>query len=183
MNNEIDASVEKGAERLSELTICRTRGGIRIYGKVHPLIEDLIKSWSATEPVPVSSTYGRNWVGRDDKPVASLVWELQENPGVLSADGGVLFVIDRCGGPLTDERQINDPYGGRPKTAQVLNLSFLRIVGISEGDGIDIIIKGVFGTDRLLEIVEQIKRAIRYIAVQYIKPVDVTIIVSMQRNQ
>jgi hypothetical protein len=170
----IEIALPKSGENVILGTVSRFKAHLKLRFKVHPSVEELFATWGGNEKTLVAK-YGRQWEGKDEEATKSLVcWNLGQNPGVASIDpSGGFFCLDKIGGALLEPRQFTGPLG--PVTAEVLNMSWLRLCGISESAGIEIAIRGVFTPQKVDEIAEKIKLASRTIYITYLKPIDVTV--------
>jgi len=174
------ASVIKRGEICIQTTLHRTHLGLTISVKVHPTVEDFIRNLGSGETQDVR-IMGRHWQPIGTKPLE--VWNLASNPGRLQTDDGSYFRIDVPGYPLLN------PGGGRPDGEGDpvptvgrgdLNLSFLRLVGASEGAGVEFGVKGVYTLDQCRQIRDRIVGSARRFYVNYLQPVDMTVMVSTQ---
>lgn len=170
----IDASLDKQNEHLVNITLHRSRKGLSMTIRAIPAIEDLMREWGTGERQPVLA-HGRNWIAPEGSVLE--VWQLSQAIGPLPYDGGV-YSIERPGQLLIVEGVSLD---GR-STSEVINLSFLRLVGLSEG--VTFKIAGVYTPDWLEEVGTKIKKATSRFWRTYMKDatIDVQLIASMQRT-
>ena len=87
--------------------------------------------------------------------------------------------MDQVGRPLVSygSRDEAEVLGGNSKT---VNLSFLRLVGISEGAGVSFVLRGVYSNDQIRGLKDDLLEAIKKFYVQYLKPISLTVQVSTQ---
>lgn len=159
----IEAAVLKRGETVTRVRFQRSPVGLKITCWAHPAVEDLMRSWGTGE-IQAVTAHGRNWEPLRD-PLKG-VYHLGTNPGVCPYDGGH-YRLDRVGQPLID------PDG-------CVNLSFVRLIGVSEGEGVSFSLKGVHTLEAIRDMGERIKLASRRLYINYMKPVDLTVTVSTQ---
>lgn len=144
--------------------------GLTLTVKTHPNVEDMMRGMGTATPIDVS-TLGRHWVQKGKDPL--LVYDLT----VAECMGGLgnaphLYRLDRPGYPMWDFDQ-----GLR---YNVINMSFLRLVGISEGSGVSFGVRGVISYDHVKQVAAAVENASRAFYMSYMKPIDVTVVVSTQ---
>lgn len=155
--------VIKRGERVYEGTVSRSMKGIRIYAKVHPLVEDLMRSWGTGSADGVSA-YGRYW-SSPDSAIHLSVYNMGVPQAIDYKAGDSTFSLARPGHPLVDDRG-------------VLNLSFLRLVGISSGVKFES--RGVYSPLELDAIRRRIGLGVRQLYIDYLLPVDLNIVISTE---
>jgi len=101
-------------------------------------------------------------------------------PAQLQLESGEYTYINKPGQPILDPRGTADPITGKYKPG--VNLSFLRIVGISEGAGVTFSVRGVHSYEALTKMREKIGEAYRTLYRAYMKPIQMDIIVSTQET-
>lgn len=158
-----DINVVKRGERVYEGSIGRYTKGLRLYAKVHPSVEDLMRSWGTGSTESVSA-YGRYWSTPNGDNAQVYTMSAPQNTMVFN-QAGTPFRLGQVGHPLITEDG-------------TLNLSFLRLVGISSGLKIDV--RGVFSHPELLDIREKIKQGVRSLYVSYLLPVDLNLVISTE---
>jgi hypothetical protein len=139
----------------------RSRKGILINLKADKVLEDLFRDWGGDSKPVLPNLHGRAWDAVSG-PLPNC-YALQVIPDAkLRTGSGKLYDIARIGCPLvSDEGQIN--------------LGFLRLIGISEADGVSFAIKGVWSTDEIKKVSTDLQEVIKHFYINYIKPVDVVI--------
>lgn len=148
------------------------KGGMVLTVKTLPRVEEFIQSLGNGSVVDVG-TVGRYWTPIIGKLEA---YNIQPIPNQQSEDGSVI-TFDMLGKPL-----ISVDAEGRERYP-VINLSFLRLKGISEGAGVSFGIKGVYSLDELRKMKDKIVAAQRRFYVEYLRPVDLLVTVSTQEVQ
>lgn len=168
---EAQAVVQKRDETCIQVNLRRSAIGLMVNVKALPRVEDFVRSLGSGETVDVR-TLGRHWVPNKEQVLA--VYAMATNPGSLTTDSGLRFRIDRPGWPLSE-------YDANSLTAgEVINLSFLRLAGISEGDGVTFGVKGVFTMEALNRLRDGIGDASRRFYISYMKPINLTVMVCTQ---
>lgn len=154
----------KRGERVGDLTVSRGSKGLTISVKVHPSIEELLRSWG-TGAIDSVTAYGRHWTSSDGEDMKAYALAT-ETPRTFRS-GSDNYVLTHVGQPI----MIDEGY---------LNLSFLRLVGISEGTGIKFSVRGVYSTQELRLIREKISLAIRQFYMDYLLPMDLNVVISSE---
>lgn len=158
--------VLKRGETILQSRFRRGAKGLRVWFKTHPSIEDIMRSWAETvggQPViGNTNTYGRYWIGASPLPF----YVVQEGRGSFPFSGG-LYRLDSPGQPLLDQNE-------------VVNLSFLRLVGISENAGVEFTIAGVYSEPEAKRIQQLIGQASKRFYADYLLPVDLELTLSSQ---
>lgn len=148
--------------------------GLSLSIKTHRVVEEFMRQMAGdNQPMEVKTSQGRYWVGlTPERPL--LAYRFQEKIPCVEADDADVgcYSFDHLGYPLS---VVNDRF-----RKPFLNLSFLRLVGISEGAGITFGIKGVYSYDSLKTISDDLATASRRFYTRYLKPVDLTVMVSTQ---
>lgn len=176
-----ETTIVKRGETVLQFTLSRHQIGLAMRVKAHPLIEDFIRSMSGPEVSTLDvKASGRHWhpLMFDSKEVDG---KLVKVPKVLTAyrftstpakEQG--FTLDYLGSPL-----IINPAEDGPRTPLV-NLSWLRLVGISEGLGITFGVKGVQSYDAMVIMKDQIAEGMKVFYTKYLKPADLTVTIATQ---
>lgn len=171
----------KGGEAVTRINIHRSPiagkfgVGFLVTVWIHPRIEEFIRSLGNSEVLDVKSM-GRYWVPIENTKELS-VYYMSTSLGMQSADGGY-FTLDRPGQPLIQSEE--GGMIGHKGPPSVINLSILRLVGASEGAGVTFGVRGVYTLDALRRMRDQLMDASRQFYVTYLKPVDLSIVVSTQ---
>ena len=154
------AEIVKSGERRISITLHRTHLGLTITAKVHAEIEEFLRSLGKGASVDVNA-YGRTWTSLEKgKPLLAydMHTKLPPSPVYDLAYLGNALILD---------------------SGQV-NLSFLRLVGISEGAGVSFGVKQVYAQQGIDELKEGfIKAGVRFYQ-DYMKPIHATVVVSTQ---
>lgn len=153
----------KSGEMCLNINVRRALGGVNFSVKAAPAVEALFKSWGDGGSRRVHEYVRDGWL-----PVGGAqlnVYNLAKPNGISIGDDGETFCIDNPGHPIISTH----PVSGQEN---VLNMSFLRLEGISTDTGISFSIKGVYTIEMLKKIVDRIRFASRRIYNSYLKPAD-----------
>jgi hypothetical protein len=177
MSDEVlESEVVKNGETCLITTIARTALGLQVRVKAHPAVELFMRGLTSPDSPPVEvNVVDRYWVGDKGTPLLAYRLSTPIEP-VKGLDGGPLFTLDRLSRPLLDTDEERGKYN-------VVNLSYLRLIGISEGAGVTFNVKGVYSLSVLRQLQEKIAEAQRQFYINYIRPVNVSVIVSTQEVQ
>lgn len=161
----IALQVTKGGRNWFEYELRRCRGsiGLALYAKVVPEVEDFFKGLANEETTTALALYDRQWFPID-KNVEYHVYDM--HTALKSTN---VYSVDRIGGPLKGY-PIMDPNSGRSRMSEGINLSFLRIKGISEPNGIRLGIRMPISRSEAISIGNDIINASRQLAAEYITP-------------
>jgi hypothetical protein len=160
---ENEVAVVKGGETCIMISLQRTAAGLSVNTKVHSRVEEFMRINNQDNKVDVR-TMTRNWKSQGDKPLYAYIGG--ERFGNIALGEGA-YNIDQIGGNLMLPNN-------------TLNMSFLRLVGISEGAGVTFTIGGVYSNDSLENLKRILQKAARKFYVDYLRPIDVTVTVSTQ---
>lgn len=172
--------VIKRGETSLNVTLVRSAGGLTVYVKAHPAIEAFVRGLGAGDVSDVRAS-GPYWrpAGTEGKPL--MIYTMTEQVPNVILDDGSPVTISRPGQPLLG----NNPDEGRigqGNGRQMVNLSFLRLVGISEGAGLIFNVRGVHTYEAVNRMREYIGEGYRKFYKQYMKPVKMDIVVSTQET-
>lgn len=142
----------------------RTYVGITFWIKGLPVLEEFIKSLGTGDVKPLTSL-GRQWVelpGYPNLQIYDVLTSQQDIPGMtIHAPGQAL----RLPSP-----QIPN--------AWIYNISFLRIKGISDGDGIRFGLKDIYQKEEAIQIQHEVGAAVKKFCDAYLCPLDMTCAIS-----
>lgn len=162
---EVNETLVKSGENMISVRLRRGPTGIRIHAKANPIFERYFESHAGTAS-PVSD-FHREW--RVDKGASSLkVWDTTLHAGVQRGSGAS-YRVDVPGYMLVMD-------------SECVNMSFLRLVGISSPEGITFEVKGAFTRKYVQNLGQMIMQAGKALYQDFLKPVDVTISVNIQEN-
>ena len=197
MNDET-VSIVKGGETIVEFTLSRTYVGTRLRVKAHSIVEDFFHQLVDPDNPHVDvRAHGRYWepvnsFGKVDKSSKLIAYSMII-PGELGDSSGLSLGL--LGGPLSggllEDIRGNDltpaqPSIGstyRPFREDYINISFLRLVGISEGNGVTFGIKGIHTEPMLRKLKDQLYDEIKKFYVKFMKPIDLTVTMVVQEKR
>lgn len=158
----------KQGETCISVAFQRSQGGLTISVHAIPPIEEFMSILAEGETKEVK-TFGRYWspIGKEGKPLMSYQTFTKMEP--IYANTRDVFVFDKCGAPIME---VVNSMGGTP-TYQV-NMSFLRLVGISEGPGVSFGVKGVYTMEAVRTMRARIAEGARLFYVTYLQPIHLT---------
>lgn len=163
--------------------ITRAGVGLRYTVKCHPDVEDFFRfNQGLTDPsIEPVENYGREWFrprgSCDESPL--MVYGLSDSLAGERGVGNLHYRLDRPGESILISRRDAHLTGIPTKT---LNMSFLRLVGTSNPEGVSFVVHGVFGDDLVTEIENNITIACRELYRQYMMPLEVSVILEVQDN-
>ena len=173
---EFEASIIKRGETPIHIRFRKTMRGLTMHIKTLPIVEDFMRLLGQGVTTDVR-TNGRYWThtSKDLAEKQLLVYDLEMREHGILGGKGVQYRLDAPGQPLIIHGQ--DANGRR---STMVNLSVLRLVGISEGPGVTITISGVYSEDATREMEEGFVKAIKAFYEAYLRPIDLTVVVSTQ---
>jgi hypothetical protein len=163
----MDDMIIKRGETILQYRYRRTIKGLKVWMKAHSLIEELIKEWTAKDAAEQAITtrlinYGRQWTGEDLR-----VYELVRGLEPRSFGDGEYTLADP-GQELIQSR------------SGMVNLGFLRLVGISSQDGVTFTVDGVYSPGEIKRIEGLISRATKRFYTDFLLPVELEVTISTQ---
>lgn len=145
--------------------------GATLSVKALPVLEDFIKSLGNGSKHPIEA-FGRQWTSLPGEPDLA-VYELSRT---LSPLANISLDIP---GQSLEFRDKNSSSGGK----LLINLSFLRLVGISEGAGLTIGLKDVYTKEDLIKLHNDLGRAMKLFCDEFLCPVDLTCTISSYQTR
>jgi len=160
-------------------TEAKTSAGIIVKVWAQPAVEDFIRLVGTGE---LNSTlvFGRYW--EPLPPMTDLQvyrWNQDVHTQALSgviSEGNTFYRLDRPGNLLIETD--TNPYSGVPRN--IVNLSFLRLAGISNEQGVGFKLRGVHASDTVKNMRDQIGTAVRSFISMFLKPISLKIVVSTE---
>ena len=188
----VTSEVIKRGQTCIQVILHRSKAGLSVEGHSHPNVEDFFRTFTSTPPVDVM-TIGRYWVqscqtcgqphplpnmdtikngcrNNVPKPLMAYSGVVGLDPTVI--EDNTVITLDNLGQPLIKDGRLE---GGNT----LVNISFLRLVGISEG-GVTFGVRGVYSTERLHRLRDVISLATRKFYIDYLRPVDMSVVISTQ---
>lgn len=178
-----DTTLVKGGEQKIQIILRRGSGGLNLTIKTVPEIEEFFRTTAGSEgaTTPIAAA-GRHWypIGRDT-PLLAYTLARTFDPIKMDNGGAVIGVgFTGLGRPLLEAYDGGD--GGIIRTSgMTLNMSFLRLVGISEGLGVSFGVKGVFTTENVLNLRNLIGEANKAFYSTYLKRIGLVVTTSVQQ--
>lgn len=171
MDNLITENLVKSGENMVMISLLRSARGIKVSVKTHPSIEEFFKTQS-NELVSVKELASQ-WSEVDKSPLN--VWHITNDPGVVRS-GSIAYFINRPGSSLIGKLDT-------PGQEEPINLSFLRLKGVSDVQGVQFEVKGAFSLAYLQKLAQKIVLSSRQFYVDYLKPIDITVSVNTQETR
>lgn len=165
---ELEAAVIKRGETCIITELRRNALGLQLRVKTHPAVELFMRGLSDPSGSPLDVT------------VSDRYWEPQKGQSLLAYRFAQPFIptgdytLEALGRPLIEPEDRNSGH---------INLSFLRLIGISEGAGISFALKGVYSLDALRRMQDRLTYSQQQFYINYIRPVNCSVIVSSQEVQ
>ena len=160
----IESNIVKSGKRVLSIVADRNAPlGLAIRVKAAPKIEEYIASLGDGTTTLVESL-GRGWRLPNGIETPLMVYNTVDIPR-LSLQTGELIRLDQAGLPLIGSRD----------GQSMINLSFLRLVGISEGEGVTFCIRGVHSVEALSNMIDKLTHASKRFYFDFIKPVHLTV--------
>lgn len=148
--------------------------GLTVTVRAAAGVEEYIKSMGSGETQDVK-TIGRYWVPMKKDEVLQ-AYHLGGPMGMVQGKNGY-FRLDKVANVL-QEKQIVSQMTGAVK--EVMNLSFLRLVGISEQEGVTFGVKGVYSEEAIYSIQKHTKDALHDFYQTYMKPMSLSVMMVTQ---
>lgn len=154
----IHAKLSESGETKIDILFSRSHAGLTIHVSARPEVEEFVQQLGAGETVDVR-TVGRHWTpaGKDANPL--LVYALTAETGILH-NGMCLYRLDQPGWPIILSGE---------GVAPVVNLSFLRLVGISGPNGVSFNLRGVYTLETLRATSDRVMQAAGQFYASYLK--------------
>lgn len=157
-------NIVKSGENCVQITLERSGLGLTITVKANARLEEFMRLNSEGNQVDLK-LFSRAWIPVNDRPL--LAYQGQTKFGSATSEDGTSYNPDALGHPILM------PNGQ-------INLSFLRLVGISEGAGVAFAIKGVYSLEMARQLRDKLGMAAKRFYIDYIRPVDVSVTISTQ---
>lgn len=168
----MEASVVKGGDLCLRVNLSRSEYGIKVNVKTSALIENFMRSLGPGEKQAVDM-HGKLWI--PEKPGDAPLYVYEHGRNALQNLPSNRYSIAMVGRSLDLTADLGP---------DIANLSFLRLVGISEGNGVTFHVKGqVLSLDGLRSIKNRIGQEARNLYVDFIRPVDMTVYVTQISSQ
>jgi len=136
------------------------KGGVSVTVRALPRVEEFMQNLGNGTVDPQTS--GRYWISFDERPLSAYIIQPVQAP--MSDDGSAVS-LNRLGQPLL----MTHPDSGNT----VVNLSLLRLRGISEGTGVTFGLRGVYSLTELHKVRDKLVCASRRFYDEFVRPVDI----------
>ena len=171
MSDQVEAVVIKSGEQRIRTSLTRSPLSpllVNIWAR--PEVEDFMRSLGTGEQQDVQ-TLGRYWTphGINKQERKLYVYELSQSLGPLTVGEQLTYRFDLPGQPLTAKSENDRPFGGSDGR-EVLNMSFLRCVGISDPNGVSFSVAGVFERKSIDRLGKYIELATQRFYREFLKP-------------
>ena len=156
------------------IRVSRSFGGLSITVKTAPEVEEFFRGLGDGQSTTAVSTISRWWTPLGGLiPTNFRVYSIPEESTLLQphdAPDGVRYRLDSPGGRLQ-----------RPDS-NVINMSFLRLVGISGEEGIRFSVAGVYRDPEIDRFLKCFQSACSDFYRSYLKPIDRSMILSIEER-
>ena len=161
------AEVIKRGETPIRIDLRRSPKGLTISMKVHPLVEEFMKN-SGDGTLSDVRKVGRYWlpIGKDPQPLQA--YGVSPNMSGHTFSDGLSYRLTNVGQPLLD---VNNG---------AVNLSILRLAGISDPAGVTFGVPGPVTVSQLRALAQNITRCARHFYVEYMQPIEMSCFVNIQ---
>jgi hypothetical protein len=171
-----ETEIIKGGERKISLTLHRGSSGLSLSIKAIPQIEEFFQKLSHGEK-EVVAIHGGMWLDPDPtRPLQVYYLDRSCLPTVKGDGSETTYTLEKPGEALFERVQ-------SPRTGESCihpNISFLRLVGISEPGGLTFAIRGVYSKDEVIKMRDRIADSLRRFYIDYMQPMDLTVMISTQ---
>lgn len=177
IDQEQHNDVTKGGETCISFGLMRSSKGLKVSVRTHPRVEEFFREISGEEVADVKLS-ARHWKGlTPETPLMAYI------VGEKVAIEDKSYNLNRIGHPLIDEgNEKKFDRDGRHigYMNSRINISFLRLTGISDGNGVTFYVGGVYSKEAVTKLLEQIGGALRSFYIDYIRPMNVSVQISTQ---
>lgn len=164
-----EVNVVKKGETCANIRLRRALGGLNITVQAHKELEALFRSWGDGSVHEVREFVRSGWL-----PVGTTeplcLYHMRTNMENLVGDSDQPYTLSMPGQPLL----LPDPRSGDPD--RMVNMSFLRLVGISEGSGVSFTVKGVWTLEAIRDLRLSMQNVVRRFYNSYLRPVDTSLV-------
>lgn len=161
--------VEKNGEQWLVFSTYPGKRGLHVHVKAHPKIEEFMRSLGDGQ-VMGAQAYDNRWFQvSDDQPLNIYNMKTALRSSGFSIERPSQALFDGNGSGLSE-----DSAGG------IINLSFLRIKGISDQAGVEFGIKDVYPLSFRRVLKRRVGDAFRTLVMEHVRPTRITLIVSGQ---
>lgn len=152
----------RSGDKAIATTLRRSPKGLEVTVHLHEAVAEFIRASAGEQHTPLE-LFGRRWL----TPAKLEVYDLpisMEGPVLLSNTSA--YRLDRPG---------NDMFWTEPSSGlKVVNMSFIRLVGAAQGEGITFCLAGAFDRDDVIWLGQAITEAGNIIYKKYIVPMVIS---------
>lgn len=182
LNEDIGLNIRKNGESCISMILRRNMGGLTLSVKTHPNVEEFFKNNSASDHYDVRAA-GRHWSGLD-KEAPLYAYQIVDPIPIIQLDTQRRVRFDKLGTQLILVTNAGDrdqplPTGLNARFCDI-NMSFLRLVGIGQGDGVTFNIRGVFSDRSIESLRDDIADAGKKFYQTYMKPINMNVSIITQ---
>lgn len=172
LSDQVD--VNKGGETKLSFELTRSAQGLTLRVRAIPEVEEFMRSISAGEFADVRK-FGRHWLPKDASKTLSVYLP---NPAEVLAPRSIsrslAYRLDRMGLPLSAQESHHG------SVVSMTNLSFLRLVGISDPDGVTFSVPGVYTWEQVNALTKELSDGLKHFYVEYLNPLKYTVMLITQ---
>jgi len=168
-----ETEVRKNGETFLQTVVERCKRGMKVTVTSHPKLEEFFQVMSAPHETVQVGQYGREWSlhnhhdGHCYELIADALIGIKHSPAGH-------YRLDKLGKPLL----LNETDPNTGSSISVINLSFLRFVGLSSGQGVTFEMANVCTKDSIKTLARDIGEVSRAFYEQYIRNVKMVVTVS-----
>lgn len=168
---DVVSDLIKNSDLCIHIGLSRSRHGIRLDVKTSPVVETFMRSLGNGEKQPISA-WGRDWVP-DNEDTQLVVWRADSSKiAKLTTSSGIEYGLNYVARALDISADLGTTKG-------VANLSFLRLVGVGEGNGVSFHIKNtVSSLSNMRDLKNLLGSAAKNLYADYIRPVNLNVYVA-----
>ena len=172
-------NIVKGGESVIRISLVRSAKGLLVNVKAHPAVEEFFRANAVhvgqTTPTTLqTNAIGRHWLpGKKADGEAGLAAydRVVALPVLLGGDSVDIANVDRLGQPLLE------PHAhGSGRRSHSINLSLLRLVGVSDPEGVTFYVRGVHSIDLVREMKVKLGEGVKAFYASYLKPVQMSVV-------
>lgn len=170
----MDFDMVKRGETCISLSFKRNMAGLSLSIKAHPGVEAFFRGLSTGEVSDVTGI-GRHWIPIGGVPLR--IHNLVEQVPVISIEPGRRIRFDRPGQQLLAPSGATSPDG---MPLQDVNLSFLRLIGVSEGIGVTFTVRGVYSEQSVNSMRDTLAEGAKKFYQTFMKPINLNVAIVTQ---
>lgn len=161
-----------------QIRLQRDRDGLRVNVQAAPAVEELFRSMCPEKDVEAVGLFGRYWSAlRPEDQLTVYAFDSEKVQATGTVPGtGIDWSFVTVGQPLTEDRNRGGGLRvkGGPEPGYV-NLSMLRLRGISQPGGVSFRYHGIIEEDQAKQLAENLHRASAAFWNRYLREFDITL--------